>query len=249
MTPEQAAAANRALVLRVGGAFAECPQTLRRARLLGLTGWQFQITGRAGALGEVGVEAVTAVLGFLAPEAVADGWQPAHREPRPEEVAMASYLECCRWGNTHLAGLPQVERLAELTGRLVSAADATGMPLFAAWRARPIPDDTPAALLAAHLHLLREYFIEANLLAVRASGISPLGALLARPDGEAEAVAAGWAPPYPPAGPLVRQRLWAEAVTDRLAGSAFGVLDVAERREVTELLAEAHEGLRTALRP
>ena len=247
MTPEQAAAASRQPVLELGGAFTECPQTLRRARLLGLTGWQFQITGRAGALGDVGVETATAVLGFIAPEAVADGWHPSHRDLRPEEVAMASYLECCRWGNERLGELAQVGRLAELTGRLVRAADATGMPLFAAWRARPIPDETPAALLAAHLHLLREYFVEAYLLAVRVSGITPLGALLAGRDGEADAVAAGWPPPYPPAGPLVRQRLWAEAATDRLAGSAFRGLAVAERREVTTLLAAAHESLRAGL--
>ena len=47
--------------------------------------------------------------------------------------------------------------------------------------------------------------------------MTPLEAVLAGPDGEAGAVACGWPPPYPPVGPMVRRRLWAEAVTDRLA--------------------------------
>ncbi len=141
------------------------------------------------------------------------------------EVAAASLAECCRWGDEQLGGARRGSTgWSSWSSRRWRAADASGMPLFAAWRAMPFPDDSPGAPAAAGLHLLREHFTGAYLVAVRASGMTPLEAVLAGPEGETGAVACGWPPPYPPVGPLVRRRLWAEAVTNRLAGSAFAAL-------------------------
>ncbi|SCL18888.1 hypothetical protein GA0070624_1633 [Micromonospora rhizosphaerae] len=244
MTPEQVAAASKPLVLELGEAFSRCPGTLRRARLLGISGWAFYITGRAGALGDVRAETVAAALGFIAPDAVADGWDGAARTVRPVEVAAANLVECCRWGAQHLDDAPAVTRLVALVERTVDAADASGMPLFAAWRAMPVPDRSPGARLAVGLLLLREHFAGAHLLAVRASGMNPLEAVLAGPEGEAGAAACGWPPPYPPVGPLVRRRLWAEAVTDRLASAAFRALAPGEGEELLDLLSAARLHLR-----
>ncbi|MFI5486549.1 MULTISPECIES: SCO6745 family protein [Micromonospora] len=245
MTPEQIAAASKPIVLELGDAYTRCPTTLRRARLLGISGWAFYITGRAGALGDVRAETAAAALGFIEPGAVADGWDAAARTIRPFEVALASLAECCRWGDERLSAFPAVERLADLLERAVLAADASGMPLFAAWRAVTAPRQTPGARAAAGLRLLREHFAGAHLLAVRASGMSPLEAVLAGPEGEAGAVACGWPPPYPPVGPLVRRRLWAEAVTDRLTAAAFAALGPADGTELLDLLA----GTRAHLSP
>ncbi|SCE74818.1 SCO6745 family protein [Micromonospora mirobrigensis] len=244
MTPEQVAAASKPTVLELGDVFSRCPGTLRRARLLGISGWAFYVTGRAGALGDVRAETVAAALGFIAPDAVADGWDAAARTVRPIEVAAANLAECCRWGGQQLGPLPGVARLAELLHRVVGAADATGMPLFAAWRAMPVPEDGPGARAAVGLLLLREHFAGAYLLAVRAGGMSPVEAVLAGPEGAAGAAACGWPPPYPPVGPLVRRRLWAEAVTDRLTSAAFRSLGPGERVELLELLTTIRGQLR-----
>lgn len=246
LTPAQAACAAKPHVLELGGAFIECPRTLRRAKLIGLSGWAFHVVGRAGALGDVRAETVAAALGFIAPEAVADGWDAARRVAMPGEVAAISLTECCRWGVEHLAHSARVTRLAELAQRVVAAADATGLPLFAAWRAMPFPDDAPGARAAVLLHLLREYFAGASLLAVRASGMSPLEAIITGPEGEPGALAYGWQPPFPPVGPLVRRWVWAEAVTDGIAGSAFAVLDPDERMELAQLLVSAADARRAA---
>ena len=246
MTPLQAAAEAKPAVLELGGAFGESPATLRRARLMGLSGWAFYVTGRGGALGDVRSDTVAAALGFIAPEAVADGWEAAGRVARPGEVAANNLIECCRWGIEHLDPLPTSARLAELTQRVVIAADAAGMPLFAAWRAMPVPDDAPGARVAVFLHLLREHFNGAHLLAVRACGMSPLEAIICGPEGEAGALAHGWSPPYPPAAPLIRRRIWAEAATDRIVSTAFAVLDRAERMELLDLLTQARVRLRPA---
>ncbi|MEW2385086.1 hypothetical protein AB0873_23785 [Micromonospora sp. NPDC047707] len=237
MTPEQVAAGCKPAVLELGDAFTRCPVTLRQARLLGISGWAFYIAGRAGALGDVRAETVAAALGFIAPEAVADGWDAALRTVRPMQVATVTLAECCRWGDENLDSVPGAGRLAVLLGRAVDAADATGMPLFAAWRAMPVPERTAGARVAVSLRLLREHFAGAHLLAVRAAGMTPLEAVLAGPEGEAGAVACGWPPPYPPVGPLVRRRLWAEAVTDRLAAPAFAALGPADGAELVDLLA------------
>ena len=75
MTPEQAAAAGKRAILKLGGAFSHDPRTMRKARQLGLTGWAFYVAGRGGALGDVRADTVAGVLGFIAPEAVRDGWE------------------------------------------------------------------------------------------------------------------------------------------------------------------------------
>ncbi|HET9519177.1 MAG TPA: hypothetical protein VFO77_15750 [Actinoplanes sp.] len=236
MTPEQAAAAAKPGLLGLIGAFAESPQTLRRARLMGLSGWAYHVAARAGALGDVRPETVAAAIGFIAPEAVVDGWEAAAKQMPPIEVATWHLRELCRWGVEHLGGFPRLARLVELTDRVVGNVDGAGLPLFAAWRAMPVPEPAPGAQAAVGLHLLHEHRAAAHVVAVRASGLSALEAIIAGPDGETGAVAFGWQPPYPPPGPLVRRLVWAEAVTDAIAGRAYACLDRSERVELVGLL-------------
>jgi hypothetical protein len=236
VTPEQAAAFAKPGVLGLTDAFAESPQTLRRARLMGLSGWAYHVAARAGALGGVRPDTVAAALGFIAPEAVTDGWEAAAKMVAPAEVAEWHLHELCRWGVEQLGGFPRIDRVAELLQRVVATAESAGLPLFAAWRAMPVPDDAPGARAAVMLHLLREHRSGATVVAVRAAGLSPLEAIIAGPDGETGAVAFGWQPPYPPLGPLVRRQVWADAIADAMCGQAFAALDRAERIELVGLL-------------
>jgi hypothetical protein len=244
VTPDQAASSTKAAVLKLGGAFGTCPKTLRRARALGLTGWAFYVAGRGGALGDVRSDTVAAALGFIAPDAVYDGWEAARRVARPDKIADHSLAECCRWGRENLGGLPRLARLVELTERVVRAADPAGLPLFAAWRAVPVPDEEPGSRACVMLHLLREHRSGAHLLAVRCSGMTPLEAIIASPDGESGAIAFGWQPPYPALAPLIRRRVLAEALTDRIVGEAYRALTVAERVELVSLLRSGVNAIR-----
>jgi hypothetical protein len=236
VTPEQSASASRNAVVKLGGAFAEDPKTLRRARQLGLTAWAFYVAGRAGVLGDVHADTAAAALGFIAPEAVHDGWESARRVTTPSQVAEYHLQECCRWGTEKLDGVPWLGRLIEFAERIVLAADAAGSPLFAAWRAMPVPVDGRGARAAVLLHLMREHRAGASLLATRAGGLTPLEAIISGPDGEAGAVSYGWQPPYPPYEPLMRRRAWTEAVTDRIVGEAHQALEHTERDEFVALL-------------
>jgi len=244
VTPEQAAAAAKLAVLELGGAFSDDPKTMRRARQIGLTGWAFYVAGRGGALGDVRADTVAAALGFIAPEAVQDGWDAARKVAPPDEIAADNLAECCRWGRERLDSFYALPRLVELSERVVISAEAAGMPLFAAWRAMPLPDDSPGARAAVLAHLLREHRGQAHLLAIRASGLTPLEAIIAGPDGQAGATAFGWQPPYPPFEPLVRRRSWAEALTDRIAGDAYRSLPPGERVELVNLLDAAAASVR-----
>jgi hypothetical protein len=236
VTPEQAAANARTGLATIVGAFAESPQTLRRARLLGLSGWAYHVSARAGALGEVRPETVAAAVGFIAPEAVIDGWEATAKASAPMEVATWHLHELCKWGIEQIGGFPRLSRLLELAGRVVDGVEHAGLPLFAAWRAMPVPDQAAGARAAVTLHLLHEHRLGVYLVAVRASGLTPLQAIIAGPEGETGAVAFGWQPPYPPAGPIVRRLMWADSVADALAGQAYAVLDMAERIEFVGLL-------------
>jgi len=236
VTPEQAAANARPGLASLVGAFAESPQTLRRARVLGLSGWAYHVSARAGALGDVRPETVAATIGFIAPEAVTDGWEAAAKTTPPLEVAQWHLRELCRWGVEELGAFPRLGRLLELSKRVVSAVDGAALPLFVAWRAMPVPDTEPGAQAAVMLHLLHEHRLGVHVVAVRAGGLTPLQAIIAGPEGETGAVAFGWQPPYPPAGPIVRRLMWAESIADSLAGQAYAALNRSERIELVGLL-------------
>jgi hypothetical protein len=236
VTPEQAAANAMTGLATIVGAFAESPQTLRRARLLGLSGWAYHVSARAGALGDVRPETVAAAIGFIAPDAVIDGWESTAKASTPMEVASWHLHELCKWGIEQIGGFPRLNRLLELAGPVVEAVDHAALPLFAAWRAMPVPDQSAGARAAVTLHLLHEHRLGVHLVAVRASGLTPLQAIIAGPEGETGAVAFGWQPPYPPAGPIVRRLMWADSVADALAGQAYAALDMTERIELVGLL-------------
>jgi hypothetical protein len=91
------------------------------------------------------------------------------------------------------------------------------------------------------MNLLRHYRAAAHLVAVRATGLTPVEAILTGDDGEAGAVAFGWQPPFPAPGPLMRKRAWAEALTDRIAGETFRGFTTAERQEFVRLVDDAAE--------
>jgi helix-turn-helix protein len=245
VTPEQTSALSRRAVRFLGSAYAECPKTLRTARELGLTGWSFFVAGLGGALGDVHPDTVAAALGFIARDAVRDAWAAARQVQPVADIAAQNLAECCRWGSEKLDRFAEVEHLAGLTERATAAVDEAGMPLYAAWRAMSAQilsaEITAGARIAVHMKLLRHHRAAAHLIAVRATGLTPLEAILSSDEGEAGAVAFGWQAPYPAIGPLMRRRAYAEALTDRLAGAPFAAFPVADRAEFVKLADAAAE--------
>jgi hypothetical protein len=246
VTPELAAAAMKGALAELDSAWSTSPKTLRRARLLELSGWAFYVAGRGGVLGDdTRAETVAAAIGVISPDAVRTGWDAA-RKIGPTEVAACRLAECARWGDEQLAGLPGLGRLVALSASVVEAVDGAGLPLFSACRAMPAPDGGPGAMAAVFIHLMWEHRAGAHLVATRACGLSPVEAVIAGPEGEEEALAFGWRPPFPSRLPLVRKHIYAEALTDRIVGQALAGLTVAERGELVTLLSRAVDAARSS---
>jgi hypothetical protein len=239
LTPEETARRVKQAVIHLGAAFGHEAAFADAGRRLGLDQRAFYFGARAGVLGPVDSDVVVAVCGFFAPGLVRPAWDSALSAASPGELVAADVSLCVAWARRHLADLPGIDRLADLTGRVVGAAETSGRPLFAAWRALPDPAADPPARAGLALLRLREHRGSGHLLAVAAEGLTPLEAILAGP-GPEKAAANGWRPPYPPLGAAPQLLTAAERRTDRLAGKPYACLDDGERAELVILLQAAH---------
>jgi len=129
---------------------------------------------------------------------------------------------------------------------VVTAGETAGFPLYAAWRAQPLPDDPPARA-AQLLHVLREHRGSAHVAAVRVAGLRPVEAVVASPGGAREAWFFGWSEDETSLvvdADLTARRDGAEDLTDALAAPAYGALTSADVAELVALLAAAEEAVR-----
>ncbi|MCM6772428.1 hypothetical protein NDR87_00905 [Nocardia sp. CDC159] len=236
-------AAVKTQIQHVGGAFMFSREAKAYAASTGVENFLGPYTrGRGGVLGDVDADVVTAAFGFFEPRTVRAAWESVRL---PAAAATAAYREVIQqFGRRKLAGFEQAGRLAELLEAVARAADVTGVPLFAGWRAQPLPADAPARALQL-MHVLRELRGGHHLLAVTAAGLTPLQAVLIAGspfnDGPTQARLFGWPEPYEQPTPEIRQR-WehAEQRTDALVAPAFAVLDEREGKELVELVHAAH---------
>ncbi len=113
-----------------------------------------------------------------------------------------------------------------------------GNPLFAGWRAVPLPDDA-AGRAAQLLFVAREHRGAPLLAALAAQGLTALEAVIVSGGPDAAALY-GWPEPYPDPEPLRERHAAAIALTDRLAAPAYAVLDTAESTDLVALLEAAH---------
>jgi hypothetical protein len=179
VTPEQAAAAGKRAILKVGGAFAHDPRTMRKARQLGLTGWAFYVAGRGGALGDVRADTVAGRAGLHRARGGPRRLGRRAQGRTAADIAAHNLGECCRWGREHLSTFFALERLVELAERVVVSAEA-GRPAAVRGVAGHAGSRRRAGARAAVLmHLLREHRGAAHLLAIRASNLTPLEAIIA----------------------------------------------------------------------
>lgn len=194
--------------------------------------------GRLGVLGDCPVDNVVAAAFFWEPEvmraAVIDG-----RAAMDPATGAGIYRDICEaWGERVLAGFDGSERLGELCERVVNAASPLGAPTFVGWRDQPLPapGNGRTYLLC---QTMRELRFGRHSVAVQASGMSPLEAILSGPAGEWNAEFFGWPRPYPDVSELAAARDEIEATTDRLHAGDFDVLSPGEREELRDLAKRA----------
>ena len=227
-------------IRRLGGNFMKSARARDDAFMLGMDDFPYYFAGRGGVLGDIDDDAIGTLFHFFPTELVRANWQAARELMPPRDIGL-HYAETCRsWGRERLGEWPQASRLAELLELITHAASAIGLPLFAAWRSVPLPDDGPGRAVQL-AHVLREHRGGHHATAVLASGLDPLLAVLARDDGALRARELHWPEPFPRVTREMRaRRLAIEELTDDLAAPPYVVLDDAEADELRTLLASAY---------
>ncbi|MEU8103562.1 hypothetical protein AB0C18_07540 [Nonomuraea muscovyensis] len=229
---------------RFGGGFMVSREAKALCERHGLGPRELYFRGRCGVLGECDADVVVSAAVFFPPAHVEESWNGGRK--LPVEQAVELYAGACHeWGRRRLGGHEGCARLAELLEPVVRRASSVGAPLFAGWRAVPLPDDPPARATQL-MHVLRELRGGLHANAVVAAGLRPLEAILAAdhsgtPFGDAagETIARffQWPQPYErPSPEVIARRAAVEETTDDLSAEVFSVLNDHESDELIELL-------------
>ena len=210
----------------------------------GMVDWQLYFLGRHGVLGDVDTDVILAAAFFFPADHLRREWGIARALMTPAE-GLSRYLAVChQWGRDRLASFAEVDRLSELGQKVVDASDVIGLPLFAGWRAVPLPEVGPssgAERCAQVMQVLREHRGACHGVAIAALQLDPLMAILANQGGEQNAIEYGWEPPFPQvtdADRALRERV--EVLTDDLVAVAYDGLSASEQAELVDLLEAAH---------
>ncbi len=239
MTAEQFARSVKNRIGQLGGNFMMSQEAKAKGKELGTGGWGTYMLGRGGVLGDGGPAPVAAAFVFFPLEYVANGWDRARAILTPEEM-VKHYLDInASWSRNHLSKAEGVERLGELLAKVVADAPIDGIPLFAGWKAQPLPTD-PVERLGQLAFALREYRMGCHGIAVLASGVTPYQAVLLG-GGPGNAAFFGYPEPHPDVEEHRAKYDASEEITDRLAARAWRVLDESERTECAALLEAAGE--------
>jgi hypothetical protein len=222
-----------------GPRFYFTPETLAVGSEHGLDGFRFYFLGRGGVLGDVDPDVVLCAFGYFKPEVLKHMWTTGREQASagPRELAQA-YLKCCQdFGRRHLSDVKELDTFCAAAEQVNTAADPTGLPLYAGIASLPLADDLPARAMQL-ITVLREYRGSAHLAAVVATdGIDPLAAhAIKRPD--------AWAlfgydeDERPTVTDEQRAALdAAEEVTARIVATAYGSLDGTSRTALLDGLA------------
>lgn len=218
------------------------PSTLEKAEARGMpAGQAAYAVGRLGVLGDCPPDNVVAAAYFWHPDRMRSMVADGRAGIAPAEGGRIYADICVEWGEEKLAGLDGVERLGELMDKVVDSASPLGAPTFVGWRDQERPAAGPGRtfLLA---QTMRELRFGRHAVAVQASGMGPLEAILSGPAGTWNAELFGWPEPYPEVGDLADAREEIESVTDRLHAADMDVLTDDERAELRDLAkaARAH---------
>ncbi|MCW2613108.1 MAG: hypothetical protein JWN08_102, partial [Frankiales bacterium] len=181
----------------------------------------------------VPVQVVAAAEAFFPYEVVETHWLEGRAVMAPMDAALAYSAFCSDFARSRFAEVP--DRAVALVERVVDGAEPLGLPLFAAWRALPRPDDA-AGRLGLLLNVLREHRGSVHAAAVAAVGMHPLAAIVSGSYGPDNARFFEWPEPYPAAEDHRDDWERAETLTSAAAGRPYAVLDADERAELVGLL-------------
>lgn len=166
----------------LGSAFYFHPDTLAKGKEIGLDGFRFYFLGRGGVLGDVEPAVVVSAFGYFNADLVANIWNSAKETSNPREAARVFLAGADDLGRNKLADVDGLEAFNDAAETIINGVDASGLTLFAAIAAEPMPEDV-AARAYRNVVLLRELRGSAHLVAVVAEGLTTdVAHAIKRPD-------------------------------------------------------------------
>ena len=189
MTPLEIVRQTSPIINQAGNRFYFDADTMARGKELGLDGFRFYFLGRGGVLGDVDPAVVVASFGYFSPGVVDVMWSSATQIMAPRDAAR-EYLACAdRFGVAKLDGIDVLDGFNDAAEAIVAGVDRSALPLFAGIAAEPLPDH-PVARAYRNVCVLRELRGSIHMLAIVATGVSPLVAhAIRRPD---DVTSFGW---------------------------------------------------------
>ena len=225
MTPEEAAVASAEAVSGLTARFMLDAATYIHGGSLGFEGMSFYGAGRGGVLGDVDAAAVTDAFVFFEPGNVQTQWDAGRAVMAPDKAALEFQGCAARWAEAHIPDDIDAATLASLAERVAAAADATDAPVFAGWRALPVPAGPKAAAIH-HMNALRELRFARHGQAVLAQGIAPKDAVHHRQPHMFAIF--GWGDPAEYSSEVEGDWNKAEEVTNAAMAEALSVLSAEE---------------------
>jgi hypothetical protein len=226
MTPLEIVQQTSPIINQVGNRFYFDPTTMAVGKELGLDGFRFYFLGRGGVLGDVEPAVVVSAFGYFSPSVIEVMWSSGKEIMAPRDAARA-YLGCAdQYGITNLDGLDVLDDFNVAAEAIVESVDRSALSLFAGIAAEPLPDH-PAARAYRNVCNLRELRGSMHLLAIVATGVSPVVAhAIRRPD---DVASFGWES-APDISDDDRARLdVADELTDRLLVPSIEALTDSQR--------------------
>jgi hypothetical protein len=175
----------RTVVQVLGGRFMTSPELAAVEAEAGLPPRSLYVRGRSAVLGDVPPKVAAELFGIF-PHWLFDYVLPPATAALDAPASVRAYAESsARWSRVSLSAVSEPGRLADLLFRVVDAADASGLALFAGWKnaSRPAGD---VERLGFALMVFRELRGGLHFAALRALGLSVPEAVIADPEGGRE---------------------------------------------------------------
>ncbi|MFG1639340.1 hypothetical protein ACGFMK_03545 [Amycolatopsis sp. NPDC049252] len=223
----------RSVVQVLGGRFMTSPELAAVESEVGLPPRSLYMRGRSAVLGDVPPHVAAELFGIF-PHWLFDYVLPPATEILDSAAAVRAYAESsARWSRVNLSAVPEPGRVADLLFRVVDAADASGLALFAGWQRAQRPEGDVERLGFA-LMVFRELRGGLHFAALRAVGLSVPEAVVADPEGGRE---------------RLLRTAWPEDAADELVAVAERKPDLRDRWHRAESLTDDRIGelLATAL--
>ncbi len=216
----------RPVVQVLGGRFMTSPELAAVEAEVGLPPRSLYVRGRSAVLGDVPPKVAAELFGIF-PHWLFDFVLPPATAALDAPAAVRAYVESsARWSRVSLSAAPEPGRLAELLFRVVDAADASGLALFAGWKNASRPEGD-AERLGFALMVFRELRGGLHFAALRAVGLSVPEAVVADPEGGRE---------------RLLRTAWPAEAADELVASAARKPDLRDRWHRAEALTDERVG-------